>query len=85
MIKRRFFKVDHGDRDGSDNSSSSSDEDYDNHEVAQVSNDNDSDDEASSASSGSFIRIFLSWKIMYKMFWVALRYFLDKQHFAALL
>lgn len=56
MIKRRFFKIDHGDRDGSGNSSSSSDEDYDNHEVAQVSDDNDdnndSDDEASSASSG---------------------------------
>lgn len=55
MIKRRFFKIDHGDRDGSGNSSSSSDEDYDNNQVAQVSNsndDNDSDVEVSSASSG---------------------------------
>ncbi|XP_039684166.1 uncharacterized protein DDB_G0284459 isoform X4 [Medicago truncatula] len=55
MIKRRFFKVDHGDRDGSGNSSSSSDEDYDNNQVAQVSDDNDdndSDGEVSSASSG---------------------------------
>ncbi|KAL5058786.1 hypothetical protein RYX36_030390 [Vicia faba] len=49
MIKRRFFKVDHGDRDGSDHSSSSSDEDYDN-QIPEVSQDND--DEDSSASSG---------------------------------
>ncbi|CAK8542669.1 unnamed protein product [Lathyrus sativus] len=52
MIKRRFFKVDHGDRDGSGHSSSSSDEDYDN-QTAEVSQDNDDDDdEVSSASSG---------------------------------
>ncbi|CAJ2651437.1 unnamed protein product [Trifolium pratense] len=57
MIKRRFFKIDHGDKDGSDPSSSSSDEDYDN-QVAEVShdsdndNDNDNDDEVSSVSSG---------------------------------
>lgn len=55
MIKRRFFKIDHGDKDGSDPSSSSSDEDYDNR-VAEVShdsdNDNDNDDEVSSVSSG---------------------------------
>jgi hypothetical protein len=57
MIKRRFFKIDHGDKDGSDPSSSSSDEDYDN-QGAQVSHDSDNDDEVSSVSSGSFIHIF---------------------------
>ncbi|KAI5428123.1 uncharacterized protein LOC127126821 [Lathyrus oleraceus] len=51
MIKRRFFKVDHGDRDGADHSSSSSDEDYDN-QPAEGSQENDDDDEVSSASSG---------------------------------
>ncbi|GAU32762.1 hypothetical protein TSUD_323300 [Trifolium subterraneum] len=51
MIKRRFFKIDHGDKDGSDPSSSSSDEDYDN-QVAEVSHDSDNDGEVSSVSSG---------------------------------
>ncbi|KAK2415255.1 hypothetical protein QL285_037752 [Trifolium repens] len=51
MIKRRFFKIDHGDKDGSDPSSSSSDEDYDN-QGAQISHDSDNDDEVSSVSSG---------------------------------
>lgn len=60
MIKRRFFKVDHGDRDGADHSSSSSDEDYDN-QPAEGSQENDDDNEVSSASSGSFIHFFFSF------------------------
>ncbi|XP_027188115.1 uncharacterized protein [Cicer arietinum] len=54
MIKRRFFKIDHGDRDGSDHSSSSSDEDYDNQtaEVSHEESDDGDDNEVSSTSSG---------------------------------
>ncbi|XP_058753758.1 SAGA-associated factor 73-like [Vicia villosa] len=51
MIKRRFFKVDHGDRDGSDHSSSSSDEDYDN-QTTEVSQESDDDDNEVSSPSG---------------------------------
>lgn len=64
MIKRRFFKIDHGDRDdASDSSSSSSDfdqeadatEDSEEHVIPAVNEDN----ESGSISSGQWIVILI--------------------------
>ena len=68
MIKRRFYKVDHGDRDGPDPSSSSSDSEL---EVEPEASEDESEDyaiaevkpndnEAGSTSSGSFYHILLT-------------------------
>jgi len=63
MIKRRFFKLDHGDRDGSDPSSSSSDSELEAEaEATEEESEDDATaeakpnhDEAGSTSSGWFI------------------------------
>lgn len=68
MIKRRFFKLDHGDREASDPSSSSSDSELE--AVAETSEEESeedaiaevkpNDDEAGSTSSGWFIHFLLT-------------------------
>jgi len=68
MIKRRFFKLDHGDREASDPSSSSSDSELE--AVAETSEEESeedaiaevkpNDDEAGSNSSGWFVHILLT-------------------------
>lgn len=83
MIKRRFFKVDHGDRDGSGHSSSSSDEDYDNQTTDQESDD---DDEVISPSSGSFVHslCFFYWKMIFSVFWHSLEFGLVSRYWKLL-
>lgn len=65
MIKRRFYKLEHGDRDGPSNSSSSSSDSEIEPEAIEDSDDDDDvveeleeDAQACSTSSGFFI---LSW------------------------